>query len=372
VDSKQLQRVEVKSGDKGQVSAVFATFNVIDSDGDVTVPGAFKNGAEVVISSYQHKTWQGALPVGTGRIRTTKSEAILDGQFFMDTQAGRETFSVVKQLGGRQQWSYGYEAIQAEPGKFGGRDVRFLKRLEVPEVSPVLVGAGVNTRTLAAKARKDGGGVLTEEEARRNVSVTEYAAAIRPHETPVSAKQWDFVAAETGDVGLTVDQLRATHAWVDPDADPELKASYGFAHHETDGKANLRACMAGVGALNGLKGQDLGDAQRLAAYSHLAAHLDDGDIEPPELRSGSGMLKQNDELAQILADLAAGRARAWETRRNRALKGKGLNAGTVLILEWIHDEMRALKSLLDSPQEDADREFARFVASQLRHSGATE
>jgi len=135
VDSKPLQRVEVKDAAKGQVSAVFATFNVIDKDKDVTVPGAFEDGAEVVISNYGHASWGGMLPVGKGRIRQTKSEAILDGQFFMDTAAGRDTFTVVKQLGARQQWSYGYDAIEAEQGTFAGQVVRFLKRLVVPEVS---------------------------------------------------------------------------------------------------------------------------------------------------------------------------------------------------------------------------------------------
>jgi phage head maturation protease len=365
MQSKTLERVEVKSADRGEVSAVFSTFNVVDKDNDVTLPGAYTEGAEVVISAYEHKSWGGALPVGKGRIRTTRTEAILDGQFFMDTTAGRDTFAVVKQLGAQQQWSYGYEVIDAEPGTFDGKEVRFLKRLEVPEVSPVLVGAGIDTRTLAVKT--------AEARSKERATVSDYAAAIRPHEAPVSAKAWDFPAA--GDLipeGATIDQLRALHAWVDPAADPGVKASYGFLHHDADGKANLRACLAGVGVLNGTKGQAMADAERRATWNHLAAHLDDGDIEAPEIRGESGgITKQNDELAVILADLAAGRMRAWETKRSRSLKGKALGATTVLILEWIGDEMRALKSLLDSPQEDADREYARFIASQLPDLGET-
>jgi len=149
---KQLSHVEIKSPDEGQVSAVFSTFNVLDSDNDVTLPGAFEDGAEVVISGYQHTSWGGALPVGKGRIRTTKSEAIMEGQFFLDTTAGRETFTVVKELGPRQQWSYGFDIEEADTGTFNGEDVQFLKRLTVFEVSPVLRGAGMNTRTLVAKA----------------------------------------------------------------------------------------------------------------------------------------------------------------------------------------------------------------------------
>ena len=43
VRHKQLSHVEIKSPDEGQVSAVFSTFNVLDSDNDVTLPGSFED-----------------------------------------------------------------------------------------------------------------------------------------------------------------------------------------------------------------------------------------------------------------------------------------------------------------------------------------
>jgi hypothetical protein len=55
----------------------------------------------------------------------------------------------------------------------------------------------------------------------------------------------------------------------------------------------------------------------------------------------------------------------WETKRSRTLKGKALGATTVMILSWIADDQIETKSLLDSPQEEADREFARFIRSQV-------
>lgn len=151
MDTKRLPRIKIKDAAKGEVTAVFATFNVIDSDGDVTPPEAFTDGAPVRISAYGHGSWQGLLPVGKGIIRTTSTEAVLDGQFFLDTAAGAETFSVVRQMGDLQEWSYGYKPIKWSYGEFDASPVRFLEQLEVYEVSPVLVGAGVNTRTLSAK-----------------------------------------------------------------------------------------------------------------------------------------------------------------------------------------------------------------------------
>lgn len=150
-------RVEVKDADKGTVAVVFATLGVKDLDGDVTVKGAFEDGAPVVISAYGHKSWDGKLPVGTGEIREVKNEAVMDGQFLLDTAAGADTFITVKALAekGLGEWSYGYDAVKYSFGEHEGERVRFLEQQKVHEVSPVLLGAGINTRTLAAKSAGD-------------------------------------------------------------------------------------------------------------------------------------------------------------------------------------------------------------------------
>ena len=151
---KSLSNVRIKDADAGTVEAVFSTFNVVDKDGDVTLPGAIKDGAEVVISAYGHTSHSGMLPVGKGVIRTTDTEAIMDGTFFLNTAAGRDTFTVVKELGGLGEWSYSLHDVISEPGVLDGQSVNYLKDITVKEVSPVLIGAGVNTRTLSAKGVK--------------------------------------------------------------------------------------------------------------------------------------------------------------------------------------------------------------------------
>lgn len=153
---KQLTGLKVKDAAAGTVQAVFATMNVIDKDGDVTLPGAFADGEKVRISAYNHKSWDGALPVGRGEIHEQGDLAIFDGKFFMDTTAGRETFIVVKELGELCEWSYGYDEMDSSDGVFGpdDRKVHFLRSLKVHEVSPVILGAGIDTRTIAAKAAK--------------------------------------------------------------------------------------------------------------------------------------------------------------------------------------------------------------------------
>ncbi len=149
-DRKGFTPVEFKADDAaGTFSATFATLNVIDKDGDVTLPGAFKDGQEVRIAQWGHN-WSG-LVVGKGVIHADDERAWVDGQFFLDTDHGVQTYRTVKNLGALQEWSYGFAVEEADFGTFQGREVRFLKRLDVFEVSPVMLGAGVGTRTDAIK-----------------------------------------------------------------------------------------------------------------------------------------------------------------------------------------------------------------------------
>ncbi len=154
-EHKALTGVEIKDADQGLVTAVFATLNTKDHDGDVTTPGAFEDGANVRISSFGHTSWGGALPVGKGIIREDGDKAILDGQFFLNTTPGRDHFETVKQMGPLMEWSYGFDVIEGGPGKHEGENVNFLRKLKVHEVSPVMLGAGIGTETLAVKHQRE-------------------------------------------------------------------------------------------------------------------------------------------------------------------------------------------------------------------------
>ena len=158
MDKKTLAgRIEIKSESKGEITAVFSTLGVVDKDGDITVKGAMKDGAPVRLSAYNHKSWEGALPVGKGVIREVGNEVVFEGQFFMNTTHGRDTFETVKAMGELQEFSYGFDVVDSEEPdqeqkSAGAR--RILKSLAVHEVSPVLLGAGVGTRTVGVKGEK--------------------------------------------------------------------------------------------------------------------------------------------------------------------------------------------------------------------------
>ncbi len=131
----------------GRIVLRFAKFDVIDSDGDVTLRGAFGTRA-VPLGSWNHGSFEkgsGALPIGVGAISEEGQFAVFRGRILLDTQAGRETHSVLRALGPLVQVSYGYRILESEPGWLDGQRVRILKKLDVFEVSPVLRAAGVST-----------------------------------------------------------------------------------------------------------------------------------------------------------------------------------------------------------------------------------
>lgn len=145
--------VELKAGGKGEVVAAFSIFNEVDSDSDIVLPGAITDGVQVPMSAFGHGSWQGALPVGKGTVSTDSRRATFHAKFF-DTMGGRETYETLKQLRDLAQWSWGFDVAESERGTFEGKSVRYIKKVHLYEVSPVLVGANQNTRTLAIKNAK--------------------------------------------------------------------------------------------------------------------------------------------------------------------------------------------------------------------------
>lgn len=158
MSEKEVKNIdlEFKSDSEGKVSAVFSVFNNLDSDGDVVVPGAIKSGFKSgdVPMVWAHK-WD--MPIGKGRIVSDGDKATFDGEFFMDTESGKEAYKIVKNMADMQQWSFGYRVNDSERGKFGDdeKDARYLKDLTVYEVSPVLVGANQETYTMAIKSNTE-------------------------------------------------------------------------------------------------------------------------------------------------------------------------------------------------------------------------
>jgi HK97 family phage prohead protease len=117
-------------------------------------------------------------------------------------------------------------------------------------------------------------------------------ASIQATHTATSSGVWDGPDQEArlfADAGENT--LRAAYAWVDPNADPKAKVNYRFLHHEIDGDGNVgaasvTACRAAIEVLNGRRpGTTIPATERRGVYTHLATHLADAGLTPPEFRA---------------------------------------------------------------------------------------
>ncbi len=350
--------LELKADAEGAFRATFATLNVVDHHGDVTLPGAFAAGKEVLIGGYQHDMLQ--LPVGKGRIGSDGDRAWVDGQFFLDTPNGDATYRTVKNAGGLMEWSYVFIPVQTEEGPFdtgqGTVDVRFLKKIDVWSIDPVLKGAGINTRTDFVKS-------------------IEPKAVTRFADLPLAPRDhaWDSAAAEArvrawagAADGPTPKYARAffwTAAGNDDDGDgvPDNFGDYKLGFADVIG-GNLvaipRAVFNCAGIMQGARGGvNMPDGDRSGVRAHIARYYDkmrqefnDDSIVPP-WQSQSAIVQQlNGQAFTVHAAEIAAATEAFVTRvRDRAAvlvkEGRVLSSANV-------DRIGSIAEALDAAASD--------------------
>lgn len=151
-DTKRVTApAEFKAGsDEGVLSAVFSTFGVVDQDGDVLTASAFTDGQPVPMV-WAHD-W--SKPIGKGVVKVESDRAIFNGRLWLDTFDGEQAYKRIKAAGDLQEYSWGFQIKNAEPGVLNEQPVRYITSAEVFEVSPVLVGANRETYTLSIKDAK--------------------------------------------------------------------------------------------------------------------------------------------------------------------------------------------------------------------------
>ena len=152
---KSFCTFEIKDAEKGEVEAIVATLGVVDKDEDIITKDAIADGSKVLMSAYGHDAVFGARPAGKGKLHIEGNRVVFKGRVFLSTTDGRDTFECLKEMGADQEWSFGFRILGAEvptdeQRKQGAR--RILTKLNAFEVSPVIVGAGVGTRTTGVKA----------------------------------------------------------------------------------------------------------------------------------------------------------------------------------------------------------------------------
>lgn len=261
-----------QEGDVGTAEVVFATLGVIDKDGDVTYATDFQDGATAKIAPWGHD-W-GNLPTGGATIHVSPGtgvsgadEMVGSVKFLLNTDQGRNTYQTLKGLhsmGVPVEWSYGFDYASKNPADVGGKVANHLKDITVHELSPVMIGAGVNTRTLAVK------GATTDDT----------KAATKFGDLPLYPRDraWDAAAAEAavrawaGGDSLDFAKYRKAFAWYDADAADQLGSYKLQIADVTDGElwAVPRGVFAAAAALQGSRGGvDIPDADVAGVQAHL-------------------------------------------------------------------------------------------------------
>ena len=222
-ERKSFQGATLKEDKPGLFVARIATLNCIDSDSDVTVPGAFPDGKEILLSAYQHGSWGGGLPVGKALIHEVGNEVLIEGEFNLKTTGGRDTYETVKFAPSLQEWSYGFKVQSCDTNvEFEGQPVqRILKKLDVIEASPVLRGAGVNTAVLAIKG--EGMSFINQLEAvlaavKSMTERTKALAALRSNEgRKLSAANLDRMRVLLEDINKMSSEMHSIAVVMEPD-----------------------------------------------------------------------------------------------------------------------------------------------------------
>ena len=267
---------------EGIVEAYVNTMGVADADGDIVDPAAFdksirENLPIPVLSGHDQSRLVGKVIFAQPELVEGEEYRLFTRmQMNMDTESGRDAYSNVAGDFVRE-WSVGFNIPADSDVEHEGSDVatvvRRIQNLDWVEVSTVIRGASPDTATIAAKSSKE---------------VEEVKGAIPSHLTAWAEDAWDGDLMRTRIKG-GASILRASHAWVDSEGDPEAKSSYKYLHHHIGkngklGAANVRALNVALNNLNSRR-TSIPETDRRGVYNHLARHLLESGRRPSELRS---------------------------------------------------------------------------------------
>ena len=149
--------LEVKNEEAGEVTAIIATTNTgPDSDGDIygsDVLGGRSQSTMILPAHDSH-----SVPLGKATVRQTEDALVADMKFNLGIEDGRKWFDSIRfdlENGeSKQNYSYGFRILKAGQDVYDGESVNRLDGLDIFEVSPVIRGAGNNTRTVTVKGNQ--------------------------------------------------------------------------------------------------------------------------------------------------------------------------------------------------------------------------
>lgn len=223
MQTKNLTVTEM--GESGKGLAILAKLSEVDHDGDTYAKGAFSwKGDQWCPLIHHHDRYQ--MPFGKARVYEEGDIAFAELHLNLETQAGQDWHKTLlfdlatgKSV---QEYSYGFEVLDAEYNINADSRTRVLKQLDVHEVSTVVRGAGRGTRTLSMKELKE------VAFAPLIGSLGDLAEALRGDPAALTAtgrKQLEQIHARLGEALQPID----------PDAEAKAAAAIesAIAHHLT-------------------------------------------------------------------------------------------------------------------------------------------
>jgi len=184
-----------------------------------------------------------------------------------------------------------HRLINGEDGQIATREIESVGKLY--DVGPVSYPAYQSTTASVSERKYDQGDEIADIKDKQ-------MGAIRSHPTNSTDKAWDGNVNERRvRTDKDLSYYMGIYAWRDSSKPVGEKNTYKFIHHEVSSEgnpsaSNIRACQAGISVLNGARGGTIiPDSDREGVYQHLAKHLRDANIEPPELRSVEDILAEN-------------------------------------------------------------------------------
>lgn len=124
-----------------------------DSHGDIVVEGAYKSSIKKggrnkngIPMLWQHNSSD--VPGVWTSLKEDNMGLLVEGQLLMDTQLGKETYSRLK-AGAVKGLSIGYDVIEEEIDR--DNEIRYLKKLDLWEISLVTFPANINAGILEVK-----------------------------------------------------------------------------------------------------------------------------------------------------------------------------------------------------------------------------
>lgn len=155
MEHKNILELLSSNEDTGSFEAVIATTGVVDSDGDVIAEGAMAGNTVPILPAHDSSS----VPLGKARVEERDDQVVAIGKFNLDIQVARDWFSAIKadlqDPPPKFEYSWGFIPTKFRFEERDDMQVRVIEELDLLEVSPVLRGASVGTRTLSAKQRRD-------------------------------------------------------------------------------------------------------------------------------------------------------------------------------------------------------------------------